>query len=256
MSGFFLITRGMSKHHLFKRKPDRLAVWVWLLDNVAFKDTTQDAKGNTIHVPRGSVCASLRHIADETGVGHQVVRTALKRFESEQMVDTKVTHGKTVITLCNYEKHQRSENETNTSLTQDQHKPNTQKKQGNQGEQKEPIGSLAPTASKKRGSRLSQDWFLPTEWGKWAVDEGWPEETIRAEADKFKDYWHSVAGSKGVKLDWQATWRNWMRNAPKAQTQLKAINGGRDERHRNAYAVNREIAARFADGRIKHDPYM
>ena len=33
----------------------------------------------------------------------------------------------------------------------------------------------------------------------------------------FKDYWISQAGQKGVKLDWFATWRNWVRstNAPK-----------------------------------------
>jgi uncharacterized protein YdaU (DUF1376 family) len=30
--------------------------------------------------------------------------------------------------------------------------------------------------------------------------------------DGFKDYWVSVAGAKGVKLDWTATWRNWIRN--------------------------------------------
>ena len=30
--------------------------------------------------------------------------------------------------------------------------------------------------------------------------------------DGFRDYWVSVAGSKGVKLDWTATWRNWIRN--------------------------------------------
>lgn len=225
MSGFFLITRGMSKHHLFKRKPDRLAVWFWLLDNVAFKNTTQDAKGKTIPVPRGSVCASLRHIADETGVGLQVVRTALKRFETECMVNTKVTHGKTVISLCNYEKHQRSENEANTTLTQDQHKPNTQKKQGNKVTKEDTNVS----SSAKRGNRLSQDWFLPKEWGEWAIGEGWPAEVIRTESEKFKDYWHSVAGSKGVKLDWFATWRNWMRNNPKTQS-LKAINGGSNGR--------------------------
>jgi len=30
--------------------------------------------------------------------------------------------------------------------------------------------------------------------------------------DSFKDYWSAVAGAKGVKLDWFATWRNWIRN--------------------------------------------
>ncbi|WP_438980149.1 YdaU family protein [Polynucleobacter sp.] len=33
------------------------------------------------------------------------------------------------------------------------------------------------------------------------------------EYEKFKDYWFSQAGAKGVKLDWQATWRNWCRSA-------------------------------------------
>jgi hypothetical protein len=35
--------------------------------------------------------------------------------------------------------------------------------------------------------------------------------------DQFKDYWIAQAGQKGVKLDWFATWRNWVRstNAPK-----------------------------------------
>ncbi len=31
-------------------------------------------------------------------------------------------------------------------------------------------------------------------------------------ADKFRDYWISQPGQKGVKLDWSATWRNWVRN--------------------------------------------
>ena len=64
-----------------------------------------------------------------------------------------------------------------------------------------------------RGTRLSADWFLPVEWGEWALSEGMGREAIRSEADKFKDYWNARAGPAGVKLDWQATWRNWIRSA-------------------------------------------
>lgn len=131
MSGFYLITRGITSHPLFKGRPERLAVWMWLMDNVAWQDTKHDVSGKIISVPRGSVCASPRHIAKQCGVGHQVVRTALKRFESEQMVNTNITHGKSVISLCNYEKHQQPEKAANTALTQHQHSTNTQKKQGN-----------------------------------------------------------------------------------------------------------------------------
>ena len=62
----------------------------------------------------------------------------------------------------------------------------------------------------QRGSRLASDWVLLKSWGDWATVER-PDLDIRRTAEDFKDYWHSVAGSKGVKLDWQATWRVWVR---------------------------------------------
>jgi len=31
------------------------------------------------------------------------------------------------------------------------------------------------------------------------------------EAERFRDYWIAKPGKDGVKLDWAATWRNWMR---------------------------------------------
>ena len=65
--------------------------------------------------------------------------------------------------------------------------------------------------NKQRGSRLPSDWkpsdedlqFCKTE----RPDLG-PEKT----ADRFRDYWVSQPGSKGVKLNWPATWRNWVRS--------------------------------------------
>ncbi len=69
----------------------------------------------------------------------------------------------------------------------------------------------------KRGTRLSADWVLPAGWGRWAVGEGFEERAIRIEADKFRDFWCSKAGKDATKLDWEATWRNWMRNVPKSR---------------------------------------
>lgn len=69
------------------------------------------------------------------------------------------------------------------------------------------------SSPRKRGTRLPQDWVLPRGWGEWAVGEGYPEAVIRIEAEKFRDFWISKAGRDGVKLDWQAVWRNWLRNA-------------------------------------------
>jgi uncharacterized protein YdaU (DUF1376 family) len=71
----------------------------------------------------------------------------------------------------------------------------------------------------KRGSRLAQDWVLTKSLGKWAQTER-PDLNIRQVAEQFKDYWIAQAGQKGVKLDWAATWRNWVRNSKTAKPNL------------------------------------
>ena len=79
-------------------------------------------------------------------------------------------------------------------------------------------GEKAPrevAQKRKRGTRLPEDWWLRGEcesWGDWAVKEfGWDRDRVISTADKFKDYWLSIPGERGVKLDWKRTWRNWCR---------------------------------------------
>jgi len=68
----------------------------------------------------------------------------------------------------------------------------------------------------KRGSRLAKDLIFPEEWFLFCKQER-PDLEPLMTFNKFQDYWISQAGQKGVKLDWFATWRNWVRstNAPK-----------------------------------------
>lgn len=60
-----------------------------------------------------------------------------------------------------------------------------------------------------RGSRLSHT-NLPTDWAQFCLTERPdldPEKTFAS----FADHWKAVPGAKGVKLDWEMTWRNWVR---------------------------------------------
>jgi hypothetical protein len=68
-------------------------------------------------------------------------------------------------------------------------------------------------ASPKKGSRLSPEWALPRAWGEWALGEGLSAAGARREADRFRDYWLGRTGKDAAKLDWEATWRNWVRKA-------------------------------------------
>ncbi len=69
---------------------------------------------------------------------------------------------------------------------------------------------------KTLGKRLASDFSFPKEWEQFC-QETRPELSPVKTFDQFKDYWIAQAGQKGVKLDWFATWRNWVRstNAPK-----------------------------------------
>jgi uncharacterized protein YdaU (DUF1376 family) len=69
---------------------------------------------------------------------------------------------------------------------------------------------------KALGKRLANDFSFPLEWEQFCKETR-PELHPTRTFDQFKDYWIAQAGQKGVKLDWFATWRNWVRstNAPK-----------------------------------------
>lgn len=84
-------------------------------------------------------------------------------------------------------------------------------------------------SSASRGSRLPSDWVCPSEW----VDEAillrphWDAAKVSFVADSFRDYWVSVVGARGVKADWLAVWRNWVRNQREDQPK---VNGYKSER--------------------------
>lgn len=74
-----------------------------------------------------------------------------------------------------------------------------------------PIISVLPPRNKK-GCRLPSDFTMTDEMAEWAESRGLRID-LATETEKFCNYWAGVAGAKGVKLDWVATWRNWMLNA-------------------------------------------
>lgn len=84
---------------------------------------------------------------------------------------------------------------------------------------------------KQRATRLPNDW-QPTDRMIAFCENERPDLNPREVADTFRDHWIAQPGQKGVKADWEATWRNWVRNqkksfqraviASKSQNQLTA----------------------------------
>ena len=82
-------------------------------------------------------------------------------------------------------------------------------------EKENPIGGFPKSSPvpkpKARGTRLGADWTASAADLDYGRNLGIPEPTLLREAEKFRDFWIAKAGPNGVKLDWPATWRNWIR---------------------------------------------
>lgn len=74
----------------------------------------------------------------------------------------------------------------------------------------------AKAAPGARGTRLPDGW-MPSEETRAAMREQFPHLDLKAIHDEFSDYWRAVPGAKGRKTDWDATWRNRVREIASRQ---------------------------------------
>lgn len=78
-----------------------------------------------------------------------------------------------------------------------------------------------------------------------------------AEHERFMDYWRAQPGVRGQKVDWPATWRNWMRRAaerPQNGRPATARGAGyqsAQERSREALSTEADLA-RIAEAYLEH----
>jgi len=73
-----------------------------------------------------------------------------------------------------------------------------------------PETTVEAKPKQSRGTRLPADW-VPTEDQVQFCKTNRTDLSAQTTADRFRDYWSAQPGAKGLKLDWDATWRNWVR---------------------------------------------
>lgn len=80
----------------------------------------------------------------------------------------------------------------------------------------------APKA-KRTGTRLPDDWAPGDHEVVWAGTElDFDQRDVKRITEAFRDYWRAQPGQRGVKADWSATWRNWMRTERDRRPQRRA----------------------------------
>jgi hypothetical protein len=242
VSGTVNVSRDLWDDTAFANGPfSEREAWIWMIAEASWKARMKRVGDYVVSLDRGQLAHSTRFLAETWGWTHSKARRYLERLEKMNLIAREIGTGVSVITICKYDKYQHTPQASGTPSAQVRHRSGTNENKGEirvKEEEETNVSSLP----RKRASRLSQDWALPLDWGEWAISEGWSEPVIRLEADKFRDYWISKSGRDGTKADWQATWRNWMRNSksPKAQNgggyvgtskgtdRLRAFVGGAD----------------------------
>lgn len=123
------------------------------------------------------------------------------------------------------------------------------------GTVKEPSVKNSPSESsirRKRATRIPDDFTVTPAMAEWAR-ENVPglirDGRAKRETDKFVNYWRSKSGSGATKLDWTATWRNWMLTAderadPRIRGTPPAATSTTDQRVAQAQALKATLASR------------
>ena len=121
---------------------------------------------------------------------------------------------------------------TGTDVTRTDIDKDTDTKVDKTEEELEPVGgSVAPPAPQpvaRKAERLSPNWTLRKAWGDWALAERpeFTQDDVRKQAEMFRDHWVAKSGKDATKLDWEATWRNWIRKAVVPRTHTHAAQAG------------------------------
>ena len=114
-----------------------------------------------------------------------------------------------------------------------------------------PISNSPKTTTpqkRRQGTRLPDDFEVTPEMVSWFREHS-PHVDGKRETEKFCDYWRSKPGKDGCKLDWVATWRNWMRTAeersgPRLRASPSAPVSTTDQRIAQAQALKATLASR------------
>lgn len=186
--------------------------------------TIADREGRLIDNPRKIAVQVLPYDDHD-------VNQALDSLQERGFIQRYVVDNNPYIQIVNFAKHQNPhKNEAPSSIpAPEQHRTSTV--QEPEQHTTNPADSLNPitdsfqeqaaqpktTAPRKRGCRLPENWEPSEETKAWAMTER-KDLDIQRVLDSFTDYWRAKTGSAATKLDWDATFRNWVRNEKSSGT--------------------------------------
>lgn len=245
MSGYYLMHRDWQDNPLFGREAfSRRDAWVWLIEQASFASKSVSIGGKTVHLQRGQLSSSLRYMAKAWGWDEAKVRRFLSRAKSENMIDAATDAGQTVITICNYDRYQSFDKQTDApgdaETTQERRGADAKYKEGKKGKEdtsEAKASSVAhPTREKALSSRLPINFEPVLTPDAQSLVDSWPPGMFEREMAQWRDH-HTAKGTTAK--DWQASLRTWLRRAD----EYRAERNGRQLQPANALGRSRSDAS-------------
>lgn len=216
MSGTINLHRDAFNHPLL-RDGEKFRAWFWMVAKACWKPTKFDVGGKTITLERGQFCCSVRELAEAFGWTKSTVDRFIQRLVQENMListreknGTRSGTGRSIITICNYDKYQNPLNVRGTACGTKLGQQRDIKEKG----KKEPNGSLVTPQPPIRDSDWIEipNWMPVTAWNGWLEmrreKNVWPTaEAVSIAIRKLTD-WRAKGHDPGEILD-NSTLNRW-----------------------------------------------
>ena len=198
----------------WSRDPEWFAVWCFLLAHVAWEPTDVIFEGKRVTIQAGQMTTDRRTIAKQTGVSSSKVQRVLACLESEQQIEQQMTPRCRLITVKNWTQYQQSEPQSEPQMNRKRTTTEPQlnhikefqedkeiKKERREGDETSPPTPKETMQNFCEMVKLKNDqYFLFIQ--KISQTKKLPPEKVRAEVDKFVNYWREKNPS-GTKERWQ-----------------------------------------------------
>lgn len=178
MSGTVNISRGIWTDPAFRDSPfSEREAWIWMICEASWKPRSRRFCERVIALQRGQLAASVRFLAKAFDWSPARVQRYLKRLQKQGLIVVETDTGVSVITLCNYDKHQHGGKFSATDSIRTRYSADTNEKKDERRVEERRIKENKDT-SLARKSYPSPDTDIA-----WAIDsynaaalrQGWPQ---------------------------------------------------------------------------------
>lgn len=115
----------------------KLLEWEWygdahmvhLLVHLLLTATHEDRKYKGLTIKRGQLVTTIENLANALGTSKTSTWRRLKRLENGMVVEIKVEHGETLVTICNFDSYQENKKKGGTKTEQKRNKTGTKTEQ-------------------------------------------------------------------------------------------------------------------------------